>query len=133
MKKRGLNHLSKKIILALLIAFFSNILDQAYHIAFNQSHQIWTFFTDYTTPIYVISKFLIVFIVSIAVLSAKLKSIWTKSLILGVAAAAIFGVLLSYLFPYAYTAWIHLFHTFAIFGGSLIAFWIQKKSKFLKE
>jgi len=122
--------LARNSIIALIIGFLSLVFDQAYHILFNQYHQIFTIFEDPYTSIYISSKFLLVFIISVIVLSLKIKSIFLKSIIIGVVSAFLFGIILSYLFPYFYTIWLHMFHAFAIFAGAIIALWVEKKWKF---
>jgi hypothetical protein len=131
MKKRKMKPLARNAVLSLIIGFLSLVFDQAYHIIFNQYHQIFTIFTDPYTSIYIGSKFLLVFIVSMIVLHLKIKSILLKSLIIGVVAAYLFSLILTNLFPYLYTIWLHIFHAFAIFAGAIIALWAEKKWKFL--
>ena len=122
---------TKNIILSLMIGLLSLIFDQAYHILLHLSHQIFTLFIDPTTSIYIGSKFLLVFIISMIVLSLKLKSILLKSLIIGIVSAFLFSIILTYLFPYLYTIWLHMFHAFAIFAGAIISLWTEKRWKFL--
>ena len=131
MKKRGMKSFTKNVIISLMIGFLSLILDQIYHISFNLYHQIFSIFADPTTSIYIGSKFFMVFAISMIVLSSKLKSIWLKSLIIGVVSAFLFSLILTYLFPDLYTVWLHMFHAFAIFAGAIISLWAEKKWKFL--
>lgn len=131
MKKRKMKPLQKNVILSLMIGFISLIFDQAYHIFSNFYHQIFTIFSDPTTSIYIGSKFLLVFAISMIVLNLKLKSIILKSLIIGIVSAFLFSIILTYLFPNLYSVWMHMFHAFAIFGGAIISLWAGKKWKFL--
>ena len=131
MKKRKMKPLGKNIILSLMIGLISLIFDQIYHISYNFYHQIFTIFSDPTTLIYIGSKFLLVFAISMIILNLKLKSIILKSSIIGLASAFLFSIILSYLFPNLYTIWMHMFHTLAIFGGAIISLWTEKKWKFL--
>lgn len=119
--------IKKNIIISLIIAFLSLVFDQAYHIIFGLYHQIFSIFTDPYTSIYIISKFLLVFIISMIVLKIKIKSIFWKSAIIGVVAAFLFSLILTYLFPYLYTIWLHMFHAFAIFAAAIITLWAEKK------
>jgi hypothetical protein len=130
MKKRGMKGLSKNAIISLIVGFLSLVFDQAYHIIFHQYHQIFTIFEDPYTSIYIGSKFLIVFLISMIVLRLKMKSIILKSAIIGIVSAFLFSLILTYLFPYLYTIWLHIFHAFAIFAGAIIALWVEKKWKF---
>ena len=87
MKKRKMKPLGKNIILSLMIGLISLIFDQIYHISSNFYHQIFTIFSDPTTLIYIGSKFLLVFAISMIILNLKLKSIILKSSIIGLASA----------------------------------------------
>lgn len=129
MKKRKISPLIKNVIISLVIGFLSLVFDQIYHIFLNQYHQIFSILTDPYTLIYIGAKFVLVFLISMFVLSMKLKSIFWKSVIIGVASAFLFSIILSYLFPSLYTIWLHVFHAFAIFAGAIIALWLQKKGK----
>lgn len=131
MNKRRMKPFTKNIILSLMIGLISLVFDQAYHILSHFYHQIFTIFSDPTTSIYIGSKFILVFIISMIILSLNIKSILLKSLLIGIVSAFLFSIILTYLFPNLYAVWMHMFHALAIFSGAIISLWAEKKWKFL--
>lgn len=119
--------LAKNLVLSFWIAVLGEVFDQIYHIGLNQSHQIFEVFNNYYTFWYVALKFAFIFITAMIVLSSKIKSIWTKSIVIGVVSAFLFGMLLSYFFPYVYTLGLHMFHAIAMFLAAIIVLYVKKR------
>ena len=117
--KKSRKTFSLAIDQSLLIAFIAFLVDQAYHISFHLYHQVF-FLPDLSTAYYIGFKFIFVFIISLIVLNARIKGILEKSTIIGVVAAALFSILLSYMFPDMYTIQTHMFHAVAIFIGVFV-------------
>ena len=125
-----MNKLGKNIGISLLIALGAVIIDQIYHIVLNYSHQIFTIFTDPSTIAYIGYKFLLVSLVSLIVLSiGAISNKYLQSLIIAVAAALLFSVLLTYMFPRQYGIVMHMSHGLAIFISSLVVLSFIKNDK----
>lgn len=123
-----MNKLGKNIGVSLLIALGAVIIDQMYHIALRYSHQIFTIFTDPSTIAYIGYKFLLVFLVSLIVLSiGAISNKYLQSLIIAVVAAFLFSVLLTYMFPRQYGIVMHASHSLAIFISSIVVLSFIKK------
>ena len=102
---------------AMWTALIAIIIDQLYHIVRGYSHQIFDLFGEGT--IYYISiKFFFVFIVSLIIFSSRIEGRFTKSATIGIIAAYLFSIVLTYLFPGVYGTGMHMLHAAAIFAGA---------------
>lgn len=106
---------------ALWIAGLGSGIDQAYHILSNELHQLF-FLPEVETGYYIGLKFLFIFVVSMFVLDMKIKEINKMALIIGAVAAYLFSILLTFMFPGAYSTVMHMFHAIAIFAAAQITF-----------
>jgi len=118
----------KNIGKSLLIALGSIIIDQIYHISIKAAHQIFTIFIDPSTIVYIGTKFLFVFVISMIVLNIKtIKNKYLQSVTIALVAAFLFSILLNYMFPNLYNIIMHMSHALAIFIASWFVLSFIKK------
>ncbi len=118
----------KNIGKSLLIALGSIIIDQIYHISIKAAHQIFTIFIDPSTIVYIGTKFLFVFVISLIVLNIKtIKNKYLQSVTIALVAAFLFSILLNYMFPNLYNIIMHMSHALAIFIASWFVLSFIKK------
>lgn len=123
-----MNKISKNISISLSISFGAVIVDQMYHIVLRSNHQIFTIFTDPSTVAYIGYKFLLVFLVSLIVLSiSAISDKYLQSLIIAVIAAFLFSFILTYMFPRQYGIVMHISHGLAILISSVVVLSFIKK------
>ena len=108
---------------SLWIGIFATIIDQLYHIARGFTHQVFHLLDENLsseTAYYIGLKFLFIFIVSFIVLKTVKGTVIHLSLIISVVAAALFSIVLTYMFPGVYGLQMDMLHGAGIFLATYI-------------